>query len=171
MKKYVILSALLILSGIPAFAQQNALGFSAGSGESMKNGFDLKLDNPVKEIFFETEMEPGTTFTIKLGRVNSDKIVEVGNATPSGDLDFVDALVEYRFDEIYGRTSFFAGPGFYRFKGNGNDFSDWGLSGGVNAIFPLTRRLGIKAELAYHWVNFDQKAKFLTATGGIRMAF
>ncbi len=80
-------------------------------------------------------------------------------------------LAEYRFDEIFGSTTLFFGPGAYRQDSADGSETDFGLSGGVSGDFPLTRRLGFVVEGAYHWVNFDDEYEFVTVGAGLRLSF
>ena len=52
--------------------------------------------------------------------------------TSNGKIEYLDALVEYRFDEVFGSTSIFAGPGYYRQKFGSFGETDFGLSAGVS---------------------------------------
>ena len=172
--KRLLFLPLLVLLAVPAFGQGSAIGFQLGVSQVADNGIEFDFDDQVKEVFFSTDLEPGSAFKIKAGRVETTRLVDDEGTLfeEEGDLDYIDALIEYRFYEVYGSTSLFAGPGAYRQRfETGEDETDFGFSVGVAGLFPVTRRLGVVAELAYHWVNFEDSRELLTATGGVRIGF
>jgi hypothetical protein len=150
-----------------AFAQSSSFGFLLGGSETLEDGLDLNLGNSVREVFFSTDLELGTAFRIKAGQTDADDVDR------SGKIEYIQALIDYRFHEIFGSTSLFLGPALYRHTPTGelDDETEYGLSGGVNGEFPFTRRIAFLAELSYHWVNFEEPYRFLTATGGVKLSF
>jgi hypothetical protein len=172
MKKSAILTLLLLLAAVP-LAAQNAVGFSIGGGQTWTDDFEFDFGDSVKEVYFETSLEQLTTLRLRIGRLESEiEQRDVPGPPIPGDIDYVHALIGYRFYEVFGSTSLFAGPGFYRYKFGGQDASEWGIGLGVNGIFPVTRRLSLVAELGYHWINGDDfQNRLLTATGGLRIGF
>jgi hypothetical protein len=159
--------AIVLMSGSALQAQAMSFGFMLGGSESLEDGVDLNLGDTVREVFFSTELEIDTNFRIKAGRVESE------SAERPGDLEYIQALIDYRFDEVFGSTTLFAGPALYRYEPDGDveDESEYGFCGGVSGEFPVTRRFSLLAELTYHWVNFDDPYRFLTAAGGLKMRF
>lgn len=173
MKRLFGLVALLAVSTVPAVAQSTAVGLSLGAGSQVDGDFDFDLSDSVLEIFYVTDLEPGTGFKVKLGRIENEDGPQIGAPGLAGgsEIEYAQALIEYRFYEVFGSTSLFAGPGAYRSSFGSSQETDFGLAAGVNGIFPVTRRFALTAEAAYHWVNFEEEYRFLTATGGVRFAF
>ncbi len=106
----------------------------------------------------------------------------------NGKTDYADGIVSYRFSEPFGSTALFAGAGYYRARGTlgatdikggtipaaeqgSHSQTTYGFQLGVHADFPLSRRYGIITEGAYHWVGTDIKARYVSVTGGLRIAF
>lgn len=165
MRPLAFLCVFALMSTSTALAQSASFGFMLGGAESLEDGLDLNLGNSVREVFFSTDLELGVLFRIKAGQADSED--------RTGKIEYIQALIDYRFHEVFGSTSLFVGPGLYRHKPAGGleDESEYGLSGGINGEFPFTRRVAFLAELSYHWVNFEDPYRFLTATGGIKLSF
>lgn len=172
MTKYSTLILVFLLLSLPA-AAQNTLGLLVGGAQSVEGSIDTDFSNSLKEIFVATELEPGTVLRIRAGQIASENGPQLGlpGVTRDGHFQFVDALIEYRFYETFGSSSFFAGPGVYRQKFGSFDETDFGLSGGVNGLFPVTRRLSLTGEISYHWANFEETQEFVTLAGGVRFSF
>lgn len=173
MKIRSLLPLTLLLLAIPAGAQTFTAGVNFGGSRSTEDGLTLNLSNPTKEVFVGASLEPSTMFGIKLGQVDSDEGPRVGapGVEREGKIEYLSALVEYRFSEVYGSTGLFAGPGYYRQRFGTLEENDFGATIGVNGQFPVSRRLAFTAEVAYHWTNFEQSYTFITATGGVRVGF
>jgi len=189
MKKTLILLSFLLLTALPAFAQNSEVELLVGGAKAMKTAAGGKSDfqHGFEEISYGIEVDQGTIFKIKLGRMdaktvfvskdaNKKQVVDV--VDPSGQVEYADAVVEYRFSEPFGATGLFAGTGLYRQSGNnglsgGNrQESDYGFIAGVNGLFPLTRSLGITAEGAYHWAHFySPKPRYASVSVGLRFGF
>ena len=102
---------------------------------------------------------------------------------PKGSIEHIDALIDYKFSEPFGSTGLYAGVGLYRQRGNltnaaipadqrgSQTETNYGFQGGVNGDFPLSRRAGVIAELAYHWIAYNYKVRYLTLSGGLRFSF
>lgn len=167
MIKRLVLAVFLVLCAASLPAQSTSFGFNVGGAESLEDGLDLNLGNTVREVFFGTDLEMGTTFRIKAGQVEFDE------EPRAGKIEYVQALIDYEFHEVFGSTTLFVGPALYRHRPGGDldDESEFGLSGGVSGEFPFTRTVAFTAELTYHWVNFDDPYRFLTATGGLKVNF
>jgi hypothetical protein len=197
MKKTLILLGLSLVAAVPVFAQHNEIGLLVGGAKAMKTlaGGKSDFQHGFEEISYGVTMEQDTIFKIKLGRMNAttafaskekdekgNNIVDPGDVDPKGQIDYVDAVIEYRFSEPFGSTGLFAGAGLYRQSGtsistarpSGTNLSesDYGFVGGVNGLFPITRNVGISAEAAYHWVHFyNPKPRYATIGVGLRLAF
>jgi hypothetical protein len=194
MTKTALALTLLILVAVPAFAQTSELGFSFGGVSRRPDGADKKEVPPltsgwtfgssVKEVYYSILLEPTTRFKIKAGEMDSkltfvtiipatspDAKPTVIRHNTTGQVEHVDGLIDYRFDEPFGSTGLFAGAGLYRQKGGGMNETNYGLSAGVNGDFPLNKRSGVVVEGAYHWTNFDDRSRYITVTAGLRFRF
>jgi hypothetical protein len=185
MKKTLILLGFSLVAALPVFAQHNEIGLLAGGAKALKTAAGGKSDfqHGFEEISYGVSMEDDTIFKIKLGRMNAktafqskdangDLFVAPGDVDPKGQIEYVDAVVEYRFSEPFGSTGLFAGTGLYRQSGSNRQESDYGFVGGVNGLFPINRSVGITAEAAYHWVHFyNPKPRYATIAVGMRFAF
>jgi hypothetical protein len=142
-------------------------------------GFSFR--NSVKEMYYSVAIEPDMRFKLKAGEIDtpiSFQAHPVGAPVnerhnySDGTIQHFDAIVDYRFSELYGSTGLFAGVGLYRQTHEGeSDESSYGFSGGVNGDFPITRRVGFVAEATYHRVFFDFKTAIITVSGGFRFSF
>lgn len=166
-RRILILIALITLP-IIAQAQESSVGLLLGAAENASDGVDLNLKDAVIEAFYEVPLERGTSLRLMYGNVDTE--VTTQGITSKGNVEYLDALISYEFDETYGSSSF-GGIGVYRQKGDIGDESDYGYQVGVNGTFPVTRRFAFMAELAYHWANFEKSTSFLMATGGVRYKF
>ena len=169
MKRGLLLASLLLFPSL-AVAQPFQFGVLAGAGRSMEDGFDFSFDQGVREVFFGARVDVDTMFNVKLGQTDTET-GPAGEAVTDGRVDYVVGEVEYKFDEVWGSSAVFAGPGAYRVRAGDLEDTNLGLVGGVNTTFPINRQFGLILELAYHWVNFEEQYSFLTATGGVRVAF
>jgi hypothetical protein len=183
MKKTLILSGFLLVFALPVFAQNNEVTILAGGAKAMETAAGGKSDfqHGFEEISYGIEVDQGTIFKIKLGRMSAKtafvsrdaagkQVVDV--VDPKGQVEYADATVEYRFSEPFGYTGLFAGTGLYRQSTGNRQESDYGFVGGVNGLFPITRSLGITAEAAYHWAHFySPKPRYGTLGVGLRFAF
>lgn len=172
MQRRSLTLSLLMLLTLPALAvaQPFQFGILAGAAESMEDGFDLDFGDGVREIFFGARIDVDAMFNVKLGQVDT-AIGPTGLPASDGRVEYVSGQVEYRFHEIWGSSAIFAGPGVYRGRADGLEETSFGLAGGVNTAFPINRRFAVLLELSYHWVNFEERYTFLTATGGLRVSF
>lgn len=185
MKRAALFLALFALAAAPAFAQSSEFGFLVGGSKRM-NDFpgsqgnpgvnDFKFSNSVKEAYYAVQLDPGTMFKVKVGQITAPLAVtdSSGNRVDAGkgDIEHVDALIDYRFSEPWGSTGLFGGIGMYRQSVTGyQDETNFGLSGGVNGDFPLSRRYGVVVEAAYHWLHLSARPRYLTLSGGLRISF
>lgn len=169
MKRGLLLASLLLFPSF-ALAQPFQFGVLAGGGRSMEEGFDFEFDEGVREVFFGARVDVDTMFNVKLGQTDT-QLGPAGEPVEDGKIDYVVGQVEYEFDEVWGSSAIFGGPGAYRLRAGDTEDTNIGLVAGVNTTFPVTRQFGLMLELAYHWVNFEEQYSFLTATGGVRIAF
>lgn len=169
MKRGLLLTIFLLAPAV-ASAQPFQFGILAGGAQSLEDGFELDFGDGVREVFFGARVDRDTMFNIKLGQTDS-ATGPTGLPAEDGKVEYILGQVEYRFDEVWGSSAFFAGPGVYRARADGLEETDFGLAGGVNAAFPLTRRFAFLVELSYHWVNLEEDYTFLTAAGGLRVSF
>jgi len=192
MKKTLILLGLSLVAAVPVFAQHNEIGLLVGGAKAMKTPGGGKSDfqHGFEEISYGVTMEQDTIFKIKLGRMNAktafassekddkgNNIVDPGDVDPDGQIEYADAVIEYRFAEPFGSTGLFAGTGLYRQSGrsaSGSNLSesDYGFVAGVNGLFPISRNIGISAEAAYHWVHFyNPKPRYAALGVGLKLSF
>ena len=172
MRTAVVLLLSCFALAAPAAAQSLSIGASIGIAESGQDGFEFDFDDSLQEVWIGTEMQSGTTFRLRGGRLDTDEGPDIGGGVlEDGKVEYIDALVEYRSSEVFGSSGFYAGPGFYRQRFDVLEESDWGVAAGVNALFPVTRRFGILVDVGYHWVNFEESYDFIAATAGIRFGF
>jgi hypothetical protein len=192
MKKTLILLGLSLVAAVPVFAQHNEIGLLVGGAKAMKTPAGGKSDfqHGFEEISYGVSLEQDTIFKIKLGRMNAttafaqsakddkgNNIVDPGDIDPNGQIEYADAVIEYRFSEPFGSTGLFAGTGLYRQSGRSASGahlqeSDYGFVAGLNGLFPITRNVGISAEAAYHWVHFyNPKPRYASLGVGLRLAF
>ncbi len=190
MKKALFVAVVLLVAALPLAAQSSPLAGQSSQfgilfggvkrlndlpGSQGQNGInDFTFSNSVKEVFFGTRLEPDTMFKIKAGEITVPVVYDTGNgfAQEKGKVDHVDAIVDYRFSEAFGTAGIFGGVGMYRTTApNVASDTNGGLSAGINADFPLSRRYGIMVEGTYHWLHTTVRQRFITLTGGLRISF
>jgi hypothetical protein len=151
---------------------------------------ELKLSNSAIDLYWAIELEEDTRFKVKVGRIETPVAFAIANPNfdeddadnpdqprnfrrdVEGEVQHVSAVIEYRFDEPYGSTALFGGLGLYRQTGEGVDSeNDYGFQVGLNADFPITRKYGVIVEGTYHWSRGAFSPRYLTLTGGLRLAF
>ncbi len=197
MKTAVVFLAVLTAGALPATAQSTEFGvIFGGSARSVERSDgdlnlpgDFSFSRSAVDFYYATELEPGTLFKIKVGRIETP----VGLETPfdgdpalvvrtdvQGHVEHIDALAEYRFSEPFGSAGIFGGLGLYRQVGQREaaipDTSettnmDYGFILGVNADFPLTRRYGVILDATHHWTRLPFRPRFLTVGAGLRVRF
>ncbi len=187
MKKSALLLAILLLAAVPAVAQSSSeFGILFGGSKRLNDikgsqggdgVTDFKFSNSTKSLYYAVQMEPGTWFRIKVEQINAPLIAldADGNRIEGGKgkLDHIDALVDYKFSEPFGSSGIFAGVGMYRqhVTDTGAEDTNYGLSAGVNADFPFSRRYGLIVEAAYHWVHLPARPRYTTLGAGLRISF
>lgn len=191
MKRTLFLVALVALGAFPAAAQSNEFGVMAGGSMRFIDGAPREEDvtfadsnfsfsNSVFELYWAMQLDPETYIKVKGGRIETQIAVpyrpegadEDFRRDEDGEVQHAEVNVEYRFSETYGRTGLFAGVGFYHQSSPGSESStNYGVNGGVNLDFPISRRYGVVLEGTYHWTNSRFQSRYMTATAGLRMAF
>lgn len=183
MKKTLLLLGFLLVFALPALAQNNEVTILAGGAKAMNTAAGGKSDfqHGFEELSYGIEIDQGTIFKIKLGRMDAKTVFVKRDAAghqlvdvvdPKGQVEYADATVEYRFAEPFGYTGLFAGTGLYRQSASNRQESDYGFVAGVNGLFPVSRSLGITAEAAYHWAHFySPKPRYAALGVGLRFAF
>ena len=191
MKKAAFIVVLLLVSALPAVAQTSSAEFGILFGgthriasrtdlpETVSVDEDWSFSKSSIDIYYGVEIEPGSMFKIKGGRIEApvsfkegpdDDPVQV--VYDDGKVEHIEGVVEYRFSEAFGSTALFGGAGLYRHSAEGAESATgYGFNVGVNADFPLSRRYGIKLEGTYHWVSHDYRPRYITVSGGLRIAF
>jgi hypothetical protein len=188
MKRASLLIALMVFGAVPLFAQSNEMGIIVGGSrrfvdigqkETGVEWLDSKFNfsNSSVELFWGMQMDEDMWFKLKLGRIETQIAEGYGaggkfRRDAEGEVQHIDALVEYRFSEPYGSTSIFGGVGLYRQSADGlASANNFGLTAGVNGDFPITRRYGFVLEGAYHFTNGDFRPRYMTVGGGLRLSF
>lgn len=194
MRRALFLAALVLMAAVPMFAQSSEIGVLVGGsrrfvdqGDAEPNrGFlddDFSFSNSAVDLYWATELEEDTRLKLKIGRIEGPVALEIEDPNEpdnpfrrdvEGEVQHASAVIEYRFDEPYGHTSLFGGLGFYRQSSDDAETdseNNWGLQFGVNADFPITRRYGVIVEGTYHWTRGSFSPRYVTLTGGLRIAF
>jgi hypothetical protein len=191
MKRTSILLALLVLGALPAVAQTTEFGFIVGGsrrfveGAQKESGVEFhdstfSFANNSFELFWATQLEPDVYFRVKGGRIETPVAISYRLPNVSkpfrrdadGEVQHLEANVEYRFSEAFGTTGLFAGLGYYRTTAeNEESSSNFGVNAGVTADFPISRRYGVILEGSYHWLNSDFDSRYMTLGGGLRVSF
>lgn len=172
MKKSLLVLMLILFAALPAAAQTFEFAFLLGRARGADDGFELSFPEPVRELSFSAPIDFQTRFRVKAGAMDAENEQGLGDQpTADGKIEYIDALVGYDFDEIFGKTTLFAGPGYYRQRFGDLEETDWGLSAGINGTFPVTRRFALVAEAAYHYAHFEQVRSFVTIAGGVQIGF
>jgi hypothetical protein len=194
MRRTAFLLAFLMICLAGTAAQASEFGVLVGGSKRMIDEGDaapgavlidqgFEFENQSMELFYGFELDPGTMFKIKVGRIEGpiavrdvipgDPAATIVRRDVQGEVQHVEGIIEYRFSEVFGGTGLFAGVGAYRHEANNNSSSttDFGWTAGVNADFPISRRYGVIVEGAYHWTKGDFEPRYLTISGGLRIAF
>jgi hypothetical protein len=191
MKRTAILFALILASTLPTYAQSSEFGVIIGGSRRIINSGaefpgdphlneSFSLSNGSFDLYWSIPIDGDTNFRIKLGRIEGPvafaSVMEgddtVYRRDVDGEVQHIAGIIDYRFDEPWGSTGLFGGIGLYRQTAPGFDSrSDYGFTAGLNADFPLTRRFGVIAEVAYHWTRGDFDPRYLTGGAGLRVRF
>ncbi|MEO6259290.1 MAG: hypothetical protein ABIP63_03035 [Thermoanaerobaculia bacterium] len=183
MKKSGWILAFLVAVAMPAAAQHNEFGVLFGGSKALQSPAGRgSFERGLREVYYGIALDPGTIFKVKLGRMDANTAFNTGlkdvngrdiyESDSSGSIEHADGIIEYRFSEAYGYTGLFAGAGLYRQHGKGREESDYGFQGGINSIFPMSRRYALQLEGTYHVMNFNRpRPRYLTLAAGLRIAF
>lgn len=193
MKKTAFLIAFLVISATSAAAQSTEFGVIFGGSkrvtesdtpasgtELLSEGFTFS--NSSVDLYYAFELDPNTYFKVRVGRIEGPigfREVEVRGVQEvavrrdvEGEVQHVEGLVEYRFDEAFGSTGLYAGIGAYRHEAPGfSSATDYGFAVGVNGDFPINRRYGVIVDASYHYTKHDFSPRYLTIGAGLRIAF
>lgn len=159
-----------------------------GDAESDWIESNFSFSNTSFELYWSIPLEEDLNLKFKGGRMESeiaigyfaddpDPAAEPGEVlfrrdVADGEISHIETLVEYEFDEPWGSSGLFAGLGYYRLSAPDEESeSTWGVTAGVNADFPITRRYGAVLEAAYHWTRGEFEPRFLTVSAGMRVSF
>ena len=148
---------------------------------------NFSFSNTSIELYWTIPIEPDLSLKFKGGRLESEIPIAYMADDPSttetdvkrfrrdvadGQVAHIEALVQYEFDEPFGSSGLFAGVGYYNLSAPDEDsITTWGVTAGVNADFPITRRYGLVLEGSYHWTRAELDPKFMTIGGGLRVSF
>ena len=189
MKKTSIVLAVLVFGTLPLAAQSTEFGVIYGGsarstddspviGESLDD--DFSLSSSAIDFYYGVELDPGTMFKVRVGRIETPvglTSVEGERSDVEGQVEHLDAIIEYRFSEPFGSAGLFGGIGLYRQTGTptpgASEISetDYGFLVGVTADFPLSRRYGVVLDATHHWTKLPFKPRYLTAGAGLRIRF
>lgn len=189
--KRSLLLAFLLLGTLPLFAQATEFGILAGgSRRFVRNGqrepgvqwldSSFSFSNSALELYWGMKMDEDVMVKVKAGRIETQIASEYGiqgtggsfRRDVEGEVTHLNAVVEYQFDEPYGKTGVFGGVGLYRQSGDGIDSkNNFGWSAGVTSDFPLSRTYGVIVQAEYHWTNGAFRPRYVTASGGLRVSF
>ena len=149
---------------------------------------NFSFSNNSIELYWAIPIEQDLNLKFKGGRIQSEIAIPYEAVDPDaevpgtratfrrdvadGQIQHLETVVEYRFDEPFGSSGLFAGLGFYRLSAEGEETQQtWGGTAGVNTDFPITRRYGVVLEAAYHWTKAEFNARYMTVGGGLRVSF
>ena len=194
MKRALFLAALTLAAAVPAFAQSTEFGILVGGSRRFVNDADAEpnrtlldddfsFSNSAVDLYWSIPLEEDTSLKLKVGRIEGPVAFAIDDPNEpdnpfrrdvEGEVQHASLVIQYRFDEPYGSTGLFGGLGLYRHSGDDADVdsqTDFGLQVGVNADFPITRRYGAIVEATYHWSRGAFSPRYMTLTGGLRIAF
>lgn len=190
MRRTAFLLAISLISAVPLAAQTTEFGVlfggskrvvksgQAAPGANLQNpGFSLS--NSSVDLYYAVQVDPGAMFKVQVGRIDGPVAIRETNAAGDvvrrdvdGEVQHAEGLVEYRFSEPFGSTGLFAGVGVYRHQASGfTSTTDYGFPIGLTGDFPMTRRYGLIVAATYHFTNADFRPRYLTLSGGLRLAF
>lgn len=192
MKRTPFVFALILVSALPALAQSTEFGVIVGGSRRFVEHGPVRPDNQPDpflesnfsfgnnsfELYWAMPIDTDSRLRLKLGRIETEvplaeRIGEENfRVDVEGEVQHAEAVVDYRFDELWGSTGLFGGVGLYRLAGPGFDAqTSFGFTAGVNADFPITHRYGAIVEASYHWTQAEFRPRYLTLGAGLRVAF
>ena len=158
-----------------------------GDAESDWIESNFSFRNSSIELYWSIPLESDVNLKIKGGRMENDVTIAYLADDPDtpaedsvrfrrdvadGEIQHIEAVVEYEFDEPFGSTGLFAGAGLYRLSAEDEESqSTWGVTAGVNADFPITSRYGAILEGSYHWTRTEFNPRYLTVAACLRVSF
>ena len=159
---------------------QESGNFSIAVLGSLGGSLDVEpgdaLDNTGYQINLGMWTEPRTQVVVRAGKLGLDKDAVFGQLTDA-DLTYATIGGEYRSRAEYYDSGVFMSLGAYRLDGNrladGRERRETapGLAAGVTGEFRINRWLGVLAEFAGHYVNFDDAQVFVTGHAGVVVRF
>jgi hypothetical protein len=179
-----LLGRLLLLAGLfllPGAAGAQELytftvGVLGGIGGSVDAEPGDSLTNTGLQLNLGLVTESRTHLVLRLGQLALDED-EFFGSLQDADLTYATIGGEYRISETFYDSGVYIGLGGYRLEGTsrfgGDDDGDtsWGLSIGFTGELPLTRWLGVQAEISGHYVDFDEAQIFGMAHAGLAFHF
>jgi len=191
MRRTAFLLAITLVSAVPLCAQTTEFGVLFGGSKRVISGHttpavgtsiqnpSFSFSNSAVDLYYGVQIDPGTVFKLQAGRIDGPVAFKETAADGTslrrdvdGQVQHIEGMIEYRFSEPYGSTGLFAGVGLYRHSARGfGSMTDYGFPIGVTADFPMTRRYGFIAAATYHFTNADFRPRYLTVSGGLRLAF
>ena len=191
MRRTPFLLTITLVSALPVCAQTTEFGVlfggskrvinahnQAAAGTNLRNpGFSFS--NSAVDVYYAVQVDPGTMFKVEAGRIDGPIAIRETAADGTavrrdvnGQVQHVEGIIEYRFAEPFGSTGLFAGVGMYRHSASGfGSTTDYGFPIGITSDFPFTRRYGLIVAATYHLTNADFRPRYLTVSGGLRLAF
>ena len=135
MKRTLFLLALMIASAVPVLAQETTdFGVIIGGSRRFVDGAphqneddfiesNFSFSNTSIELFWSMPIEPDLNFKLKAGRIDTEIAIPYEVATPTaenpnkvtinrrdveGEVQHVEGVIEYEFDEPFGSSGLFA---------------------------------------------------------------
>lgn len=167
------LSALLLLGLLPAAssAQQgnHAAGLALGIGGASSADPSTDYGNLGFQAFFSMEVQAGTLFVVRLGRLG----LESRDSAVDADLTYLTLAGEYLFHAGAYQSGLFLGVGAYDFSASRGfgDESALGVTLGTTGDFRLTDRLSLRIEFSGHYADLDYAQFFLMGHAGVAYHF
>jgi hypothetical protein len=135
---------------------------------------DSDFGNRTLQLAIGVPTELGTSVTLRVGRFETDEAADFGGFG-GATFDYATLAGDYQFHEPAFDSSLFFGLGAYRLEGLVNGVVDdevvAGLTFGVGADFPISKKVSLALEVAGHWADFDDAQIFATAMGGLTFRF
>ncbi len=191
MKRTLFLLTLILASALPALAQTSEIGVIVSGSRRFVDGAaheegvefiesNFSFSNNAFDLYWKIPFETDMAVKFKAGRIETP--VSIAYEVPGnpnkfrkdadGEVQHAEVGVDYEFPEVFGSTAIFGGVGLYRQTASGFDSqTNFGLSLGVSADFPINRRYGVVMDGTYHWIRTDFQPRFLTVGAGLRVSF
>lgn len=153
-----------------------SLGVMGGVGGSLDADPGDDLGNLGLQLNASFVTAPRTFLGIRVGQLALDESERFGTLADAG-LTYATIAGEYRYSYSFYESGLYLGLGGYRLTGDdafdGSDRTDtsFGLTLGLTGEFEMTRRLGLVAEIAGHWADFDEAQLFVTGHVGVAFHF